>query len=142
MAIRSPSPGAALAIGGTLESDPYRLPTAMTEVVLRELGWNATSLGSQLPTTSLIEAIRDNRPKLFWLSVSYIDSDIAFLRDCEQLRREAELAESAFVVGGRALSGEIRKRMTYSAFCDNLRHLATFASTLGKAAGGSRSGQG
>ena len=37
--------GAVVALGGAPECDPYTLPTAMAEVVLRHAGWNARSLG-------------------------------------------------------------------------------------------------
>ena len=38
-----------LAIGGTIEGDVYALPSTMAELVLREAGWNATSLGNVAP---------------------------------------------------------------------------------------------
>jgi len=37
---------------------------------------------------------------------------------------------AAVVVGGRALTAGIRQLMAYSAYCDTLRHLVTFASSL------------
>jgi len=79
MAVRTPQPEAPVAVGGTLSCDPYRLPNAMIELVLRELGWQATSLGTSLPTATIGEAVRDSRPGLLWLSVSYIESVPTFL---------------------------------------------------------------
>jgi hypothetical protein len=38
--------GAPQAIGGTPECDPYTLPTTMAEIVLKQDGWRAQSLGS------------------------------------------------------------------------------------------------
>ena len=118
-----------MAIGGTLESDPYRLPTAMIEVVLRELGWQATSLGTRLPATTIAEAVRDNRPRLLWISVSCIESVPAFLEEYAHLHRVATEIGAAVVVGGRALTAEVRQQMAYSAYCDTLRHLVTFAAS-------------
>ena len=36
----------------------------------------------------------------------------------------------AFVLGGSALNEEIRQKMKYSAYCDNMQHLEVFAETL------------
>jgi len=130
MALPAPSASAPVAMGGTLECDPYRLPTAMIELVLRELGWQATSLGTQLPIATLTEAVRDNRPKLLWISVSCIDSASAFLEAYAQLHRAAVAAGAAVAVGGRALTAEIRAQMDYSAYCDTLKHLVAFAAAM------------
>jgi MerR family transcriptional regulator, light-induced transcriptional regulator len=128
--MQTPLPEAPTAVGGTLEWDPYRLPTAMIEVVLRDLGWRAPSLGSQLPATTLAEAVRDNRPRLLWISVSSIESVPVFLEHYADLHRVATESGTAVVVGGRALTAGIRQQMTYSAYCDTLRHLVTFAATF------------
>ncbi|QEG37452.1 B12-binding domain-containing protein [Bythopirellula goksoeyrii] len=129
-AMPTPRVDAPQAIGGTMQSDPYRLPTAMIEVVLRELGWQATSLGTELPSTTFAEALHDNEPKLLWLSISSFASSAQFLEDYAEIHRVAEEVGAAVVVGGRALSTEIRQEMVYSAFCDNLRHMVTFVDTL------------
>jgi excisionase family DNA binding protein len=134
LAMPTPSPKAPAAVGGTLECDPYQLPTAMIEVVLRELGWQAASLGTQLPAVTLADAVRDNRPRLLWVSVSWIESIPAFLDEYAGLYRAATETGAAVVVGGRALTAEIRQQMTYAAYCDTLRHLVTFASALASAA--------
>lgn len=130
LAIRTPPSNAPVAIGGSLEWDPYRLPTAMIEVVMREVGWNATSLGTQLPAATISEAVRDNRPRLLWVSVSCLDSAPAFLEEYAHLHRAAIDTGAAVVVGGRALTAEIRQEMAYSSYCDTLRHLVTFANSL------------
>jgi MerR family transcriptional regulator, light-induced transcriptional regulator len=130
MVVRAPVPESPVAVGGTLSCDPYQLPNSMIELVLRELGWQATSLGTGLPAGTIGEAVRDSRPRMLWLSVSYIDSVPAFLRDYAQLHSLALEAGAAVVVGGRALTTEIRQQMAYSAYCDMLRHLATFTSSL------------
>jgi len=128
IAVPAPLPEAPIAIGGTLSCDHYRLPTSMIELVLRELGWQATSLGTSLPTPTIGEAVRDSSPRLLWLSVSYIESVPKFLEEYANLRSVASETGAAVVVGGRALTAEIRQQMVYSAYCDTLRHLAEFAS--------------
>ena len=130
LAMRTPPDEAPLAIGGTLEHDFYQLPTNMVEIVLAEAGWRATSYGSMLPAATLGQAVLDSRPQLLWISVSCIESIPEFLAEYGRLYQTAADAGTAVVVGGRALTEEIRQQMVYSAFCDNLRHLVTFAATM------------
>jgi len=130
MAIPTPGIDAPKAIGGSLEGDPYRLPTAMIEVVMRELGWQSTSLGSRLPAATIADAVRDIRPRMLWISVSSVDSAPTFLEEYANLHRVATDTGTAVVVGGRALSADLRQQMAYSAYCDTLRHLVTFAASL------------
>jgi excisionase family DNA binding protein len=118
-----------VAIGGTPEGDIYEVPTTMIELVLRQSGWQATSLGSSLPFSTLAAAVRENRPRLFWLSVSYIGDESQFLQAYDELYIAAG-DRTAIVVGGRALVEPLRKQMRYAAFCDNLQHLESFLRTL------------
>lgn len=119
------------ALGGTFEGDPYRVPTTMVELVLREQGWKADSLGPQLPIATICDVVQKVRPRLFWLSVSSLQSPTDFVAQFDELHSAATRCGTAVVVGGRALTEEIRKQIRYSAFCDNLRHLVTFVGTLG-----------
>jgi methanogenic corrinoid protein MtbC1 len=118
------------AIGGTIEGDNYSLPTMMAELVLRDCGCAATSLGTSVPVGSLISAIGATSPKIFWLSVSHIAESIDFISDFSQLSKACRAADVALVVGGRALSQELRQRMVYSAFCDTMQQLESFARSL------------
>ena len=124
-----PPGDAPLALGGAPEGDQYNLATSLVELVLREHGWRAVSLGDNLPLATLRAAIRDHRPRLFWLSASHLPEPNKFLSEYEALFAEFE-ASVAIVVGGRALVPEIRQKMRYSAFCDNMNHLEAFARTL------------
>ena len=126
-----PVPASApLACGGTMHRDPYTLATAMAELALREAGWQAQSYGSGLPVSTLLAALDKDRPRLFWLSVSAFDSPEEFLADYGQLYERASALGVTVVVGGRALSRELRREMVYATFCDTLRQLAAFAATL------------
>lgn len=126
----TPSGEAPLAIGGTLDDDPYQAPTAMVAATLHECGWQTQSLGSGNPVDTLCAAIESERPRLFWLSVSAVDTPQSFLARYGLLYAAAERVSAAVVVGGKALNDTIRRDMSYSAYCDNLGHLANFARTL------------
>ena len=125
----SPPEQALLAIGGTPSGDHYSLCTTMVEMVLRDGKWDAMSLGNNLPFETIAAAIRQHHPKLFWLSCSHIENLDDFLAGYKQLQHEFE-SDVAFVVGGRALTEDIRQKMKYSAHCDSLQHLEGFASSL------------
>lgn len=125
---RPPEP-ALNAIGGTIEGDQYSIPSTMAELVLRDAGWNAVSLGTSLPFSSLIRAVVETRPRLFWLSVSYIPPSIDFIKEFARLSQACMESGAALVVGGRALTESLRLKMTYSAYCDTMQHLERFART-------------
>jgi methanogenic corrinoid protein MtbC1 len=127
--LASPPADAPLAIGGAASGDQYSLGTSMAELVLRDVKWNAISLGDNLPFDSICAAIRQYRPKLFWLSCSHIADKSEFLAGYRELYEEFGL-DVAFVVGGYALTDKIRQQMKFSAYCDNMQHLEGFAQTL------------
>lgn len=124
-----PQSSAPLAIGSTSSGDHYSIPGQLIEIVLREVGWRATNIGSNVPLSSLETAVHRERPKLVWLSVSHIDDTAKFIRDlhafCESIPRNVTL-----VVGGRALNDDLRPQLRYAAHCDTLQQLSTLASTL------------
>jgi excisionase family DNA binding protein len=129
--VRTPAADAPRALGGSPPGDQYDLPTQMAELVLRDAGWNAVSLGNNLPFDSLAQAIRSRRPQLAWLSCSHLPDEAEFLREYRRFYDELG-AEVAVVVGGRALHEALRKEMKYAAFCDGMQHLTAFAQTLSR----------
>lgn len=125
-----PAAGAPLAIGGTGPDDFYSVPTTMVELVLRSGGWRATSLGSGLPFGTLVRALEHVQPRLFWLSVTHLGPLDHFLEGFAQLAAAAEALRIPLVVGGQALSAEIRSRLRFTAYCDSLRQLDATAQAL------------
>jgi methanogenic corrinoid protein MtbC1 len=127
--LAQPPEDAPLAIGGAAAGDNYSLGTAMAELVLRDVKWNAISLGDNLPFNSISAAIRQYRPKLIWLSCSHIVDESEFLAGYHSLYEEFN-SNVAFVVGGYALTEQVRQQMKFAAYCDNMQHLEGFAQTL------------
>ncbi len=121
--------GAPLALGATLPSDHYQIPSMMVESVLREQGWQAITLGCNLPAATLIAALREQRPRLFWLSASHIDDQAAFVREFNQLEDAAQGLKIPIILGGRALSTDLRQRLSFTACCENLRELQNLSLT-------------
>ena len=133
-AIGNGGAGAPVAMGGTLDGDPYTLATTLAELVLRSGGWKATSLGNMLPFDAVRKAIIEERPALFWVSVTAIRDIDRFTTDFNLLFDVAQSMGTALVAGGQALTDEIRQRIRYTNFSDNFRHLETFSKTIRKAA--------
>lgn len=121
---------AKLAIGGTIEGDVYAIPCTMAELVLRESGWNATSLGTSLPFRSLCRAVRETKPKLFWLSVSYIPPSLDFIKGFATLSNVCRDHDAALFIGGRVLTEEIRAQLVYTEYCDSMQSLSSYAVAL------------
>lgn len=128
--VPQPPADAPIAIGGTPTDDPYTLPTLAVELTLRECQWNATSLGSNLPFSSLQQAAEDLKPQLLWLSVSHIADHESFIAGFNALFDFLVIRNCLLVVGGYALTEEVRTRMRYSVFCDRLLHLRNLVLNL------------
>jgi methanogenic corrinoid protein MtbC1 len=124
-----------LAIGGTIEGDVYALPSTMAELVLREAGWNATSLGTSLPFRSLIRAIRETQPKLFWLSVSHLQPTINFVKEFTGLSKVCHEMGVALAIGGRVLPEVLRQQRIDSTYCSSMQSLDIFAKSHSSSSG-------
>jgi excisionase family DNA binding protein len=119
-----------VAVGAAPEGDPYALPTLLAQLVLLDGGWEAVDLGPNTPLASLARAVRELRPRVVWLSVSYLRSEGEFLAAYRDFYRAAEQQGVAVAVGGRALAGPVRSAMGYTTHGDGMTHLAAFARTL------------
>jgi excisionase family DNA binding protein len=121
---------APLAIGGSWAGDPYRLPTTMVEITLREAGWNAQSFGPSLPAETLQAAVEQSKPRLLWISVSTLECEEEFLVEYDKLFAVAMSTGTAVAIGGRGLTESLRRQIRFSVYCDHLRHLLSFASSI------------
>lgn len=119
-----------VALGAAPENDPYLLATLLAQLVLLDAGWDAVNLGPHTPLGSLTKAVRQLRPRLVWLSVSYLAEAATFARDYRDLYRAALRQGAAVAVGGQALTELVRSSIPYTTHGDGLGHLAAFARTL------------
>ncbi|PHQ36767.1 helix-turn-helix domain-containing protein [Rhodopirellula bahusiensis] len=127
--IPPPSSDAPIAIGGAPEGDPYQLPTMLVELALREVGWNATSLGNDLPMESFVQAAHDYDPHMVWMSVSSVSEPGMFVAAQNQLA-ESLGEDVPLLIGGRALNDKLRPRLRYTAHCDSIRNLVELAALM------------
>lgn len=119
-----------LALGATLDGDPYTLAVNMAELVLRDTGWRAASLGHMLPFETLHRAIENDRPALMWISATSVRDPERFIASFNTLFDTATTFGCALVAGGQALTADIRRHLRYTTYCDNFRHLEAFARTI------------
>ncbi len=124
-----PPATAPYALGGTLSGDHYMLIGQLIEVTLREIGWRAVNLGVNLPFASYAEAVRRERPRLVWLSVSHVDDKPQFIEDFRKFWSTLP-QDTALVVGGRELTDNLRPQLNFTAHCDTMQQLASFAKSL------------
>ena len=123
---------ALLALGGSLEGDPYLVPITMCDTVLTSVGWNSSLLGNSIPTDSIVNAIEKHRPLIFWVSVSCVDHEAGFISGFNQIAEAASQIGTVFIAGGRALTQPLRTRLRYAAFCDTMEQFDSLATTLRK----------
>jgi excisionase family DNA binding protein len=113
---------APIAIGASLEGDQFQLATTGVELCLRNFGWNAQSLGANIPIESLEKAARDNTASLIWISVSHIANSEAFssslARFCERLPATQKL-----IIGGNAINKDVVSGLPKARYCENFAQL-------------------
>jgi methanogenic corrinoid protein MtbC1 len=127
--VQEPMNSAPLAMGGTSNGDPYQVANQLIEIIFREAGWRTINLGSSVPLESLLVAAKKYMPKIFWLSVTNIDDDEAFLKRFDAFSRELPKGVM-LVVGGQALTDRLRPKMQFSAYCDSLKQLSALARNM------------
>lgn len=120
---------APVAVGGTPHGDNYSLSNQLSELVLRECQWKTINLGSNLPLSTIALAAQKYGAQLVWLSVSHLADEASFVGEFVKFRQQLP-AHAHIVLGGRALHDQLRPQLQYTAHCDNLQQLTSFAHAL------------
>jgi len=115
-----------VAIGGSPEGDQFHLPTAMVELALSECGWNAKSLGCNLPMAEFSAAVQEYRPRVLWISLSWLVDERKFVDDFNAMV-DTLPRRTVVLIGGRAATDSLRPQLRYTGHCDSIRHLTDLA---------------
>ena len=121
---------APVAVVGTLSGDPYTIAIGMAELTLVEKGWAATNLGPDTPAFTVVEAIGSLRPRVLGIGINVVTDLDAFSGAFAEVAVAARAQRTAVVVGGPALTPEVRARIHYAACCASMRELADFSGSL------------
>lgn len=119
-----------LALGAGPEGDPYQLALLLGQLALTDNGWDVVNLGPNTPFGSLTAALQELRPRLVWISTSYVDDAKKFVREYRLFQQEASRQNVPIAIGGSAFTESLRSQLTYTAFGDGLSQLIEFARVL------------
>ncbi len=119
-----------LAIGGCIALDNYLISNYLAEMVLIDQGWKTMNLGPNTPVISFLEAIEEYQPKLIWMSVSHVQNAEEFKLDNKRLFDCASRSGTILVLGGQAITPELRKSLSFHFCGDSLGQLSRFTKTL------------
>ncbi len=125
-----PDPKRPLALGGAPEHDHYILPTLLAKMSLLEAGWTAVNIGPHTPFSALLTAVDEMQPKLVWVSVSHLADPEQFVLEYGDFYRTMEARSIAVILGGQALTPELRAQFPHTTFGEGCVHLANFAEAL------------
>lgn len=99
---RPAKPGAAIALGGALEKDPYTLPSMMVTTVLAELGFETINLGPNTPAEILASSAIEMGASIVWLALTAPLPKAATTKSIQTVTSELGDASIPIVVGGQA----------------------------------------
>jgi excisionase family DNA binding protein len=100
-----PPEGAPVAVGGSLESDPYMLPTLIAATCFMEIGVRDINLGADTPVGVILDAARQNRAQFVWLSVSSVGDSVDLVKRISELADGTVEIGASLMVGGRRVYG-------------------------------------
>jgi len=119
-----------LAIGASPEDDPYLVAGMLVQLTLAEAGWRSVFLGPNMPLDSLAAAAETEKPRLVFLSASYLHDREKFRRDYLELHRRCRAVNVSIVLGGQAIDEPLRSELPW-AFCGpTMGQLVEFVRTI------------
>lgn len=119
-----------VAVGGNPEGDHSLLASLLIQLLLLDAGWDPINLGPNTPMASFCVAIRELKPRLVWLSASYLAEPQKFLRDYREFYDQALSAGVAVAAGGQAFQNSVQGVLPATCYGSCLTDLARFARTL------------
>lgn len=102
-------PESPLAIGAMSPFESHSNISQMVQLVFEEQGWATRNLGGMVPTQSLLAAIRRWRPRVVWLTYSYVPHPERAI--AENHRLFTEIGETKLLIGGGGVRDDLREQL-------------------------------
>ena len=121
---------APIAVGGAPSGDPYLIPSLAAACVLADAGFDSINLGPDTPTSALIEAVSQYKPRLVWLSCSATGTRMPAADALYELADQFAAHRTALVIGGNRAEEMKTLRHPNVHFGGTMAELAAFAGGL------------
>lgn len=113
------------AVGATAEGDPADLASLFAEVTMREIGWDAESLGADLGGFSLADAAQTRKASVVWVCYTHTQPFEVMLQHNREVNERLPF-DARLVIGGGALTPQLRRSMKFHFFGDSLTQLSSY----------------
>jgi excisionase family DNA binding protein len=130
MNLIAPADDAPVAVGGSLEEDPYIVPNVMAATVLADLGFRDVNLGAHSPISALTAAIEECQPTLAWLSVMAPTEPTELRQAIGRMSEALAPLGATLIVGGREAPGRMPGLPANVHLGQNMTELAAFGKGL------------
>ncbi len=117
---------------------PSQLLSLMIDLVLRELGQPARSIGQGLSAGALADAVTALRPRIFWLALHHSPNAGEFLAGIEALAAAARASGTTLLICAPDLPHATRQDVNFVNHCATMAQVAIFAGTFSPAVGAAR----
>ncbi|MDP8246290.1 MAG: hypothetical protein P9L94_19560 [Candidatus Hinthialibacter antarcticus] len=87
--------------GGAPSSDPYIVPSFLVATTLLSEGFAPINFGPNTPFEVFHTALKEHKPFMVWLSISYLKRGVSIKLDIKKLAEATEKCGAYLVIGGR-----------------------------------------
>jgi MerR family transcriptional regulator, light-induced transcriptional regulator len=103
-----------------VEGERHCIGLKMFAHLLTLEGWDSTYVGADTPTSSAIQFISKEKPALIAVSVTFAKNVRSLDRLIRELRARPESEKMKVLIGGRATSSELCRRVGADAYAENI----------------------
>lgn len=114
------------ALGCAVGNEQHRLVSKMIALVFRSVGIPSLCLGARVPVASLLKASNAYHPRILWVTYTTLEDLDQAKRDNRTIYQSLS-SDQSLVIGGRALTEDVRRGMNFDFFGDSLTHLEHYA---------------
>lgn len=117
------------AVGGTMEGDMAEIASLMIEMTMWTIGIEAFHVGTNLPQQTLGEIAKQMKANIVWVTYTHIENIENTIHENRELYHSLEPG-ALLIVGGLALTADIRREMLFDFTGETMQQLDAFARKL------------